>query len=438
MRWAAWLTVEALLVLLAFLALLAIVLVVSAVRRGGRREDPLEDDAGAVSRFTLPVSIIVPVDRYAGALSNTIASLLSLNFPELEVIVVADQVGGDAVFSLEWEWQIAPKEYFYRRTVQTSSVRRIFESKRDRRLIVVETEGANRADALNCGLSLSRFPYVACVLPRVVLDSNAMLRLMSPALRDPMNVVAATSHIERREPRRRVQDPESRPTVWQTLEADWQWIRSVRSWLASRVTVRRFRCGLSPEDTVSLWRRDALIESGGFSSGASDPVLDALVRIQGGGGERSGGEVVRTGEIVGRADPVGLRAAGILASHRQRAVMQAVAALRHVSPGRRVTTLCFLLAELLSPIVQTCVILAVVAGVTAGRLTWMNLVLLMVMLSFGHGAITAAALLVRGAVAGGPGSRELLRLLLVAPAEFLIYRPLLAVARLRDLVPVGR
>lgn len=58
----AWPTVAggAILVSLAVLSVVVVALVAGALKRGGRREDPMDPhDALAVSRFTIPVSVIV-------------------------------------------------------------------------------------------------------------------------------------------------------------------------------------------------------------------------------------------------------------------------------------------------------------------------------------------------------------------------------------------
>jgi len=47
---------------IAYLGAMAASAVVFAVRRGGRREDPVDDhDAVSASRFTIPVSLVVPI-----------------------------------------------------------------------------------------------------------------------------------------------------------------------------------------------------------------------------------------------------------------------------------------------------------------------------------------------------------------------------------------
>src|SRR4051812_20093477 len=79
---------------------------VSALRLGARREEAIDNhDALSVSRFTMPVSLIVPVSGRmttgdaadaASAVDATapllLSPLLALNYPEFEVIVVAEDL----------------------------------------------------------------------------------------------------------------------------------------------------------------------------------------------------------------------------------------------------------------------------------------------------------------------------------------------------------
>jgi hypothetical protein len=80
---------------------------------------------------------------------------------------------------------------------------------------------------------------------------------------------------------------------------------------------------------------------------------------------------------------------------------------------------------------QVFILMAVVAGAAAGWFPWRAVALLLVILAFGNAAITAAALLVRAAAPGAPGFRDALRLLALAPAEYVIYRPAVFISRIR-------
>jgi cellulose synthase/poly-beta-1,6-N-acetylglucosamine synthase-like glycosyltransferase len=166
---------------LGYLMIVAAASVAGAISRGGRRERAADAyQALAVSRFTIPVSVIVPVDGECPTLSQSIRAMLDLNYPELEIIVVAESVAEPAVDALKKAWALEPKELFYRRTLHTAAVDRIFSSGRDPRLVVIEKAVSGRADALNCGVSFARNRYVVSVNPEIAFDRDALLRLMRP------------------------------------------------------------------------------------------------------------------------------------------------------------------------------------------------------------------------------------------------------------------
>src|SRR5262245_26035128 len=95
------------LIAVAYLAIVATITIVAALRTGGRRNDDNEDhQALALSRFTIPVSIIVPVPKPSAAVRRTVASLLELNYPEFEVIVVVEGQSGIVLKLLARDFQL--------------------------------------------------------------------------------------------------------------------------------------------------------------------------------------------------------------------------------------------------------------------------------------------------------------------------------------------
>src|SRR5687767_137751 len=304
-----------------YLVIVAAASLAGALSRGGRRERAVDAyEALAISRFTIPVSIIVPVESTGPVESNrlplnaTIQALLDLNYPELEVIIVAERVADATVEALKREWALEPKELFYRRTLPTAPVHRIYASDREPRLILAEKAASGRADALNFGASLARFRYVVSVTPDVVFDRDALLRLMAPALRDPGTVLAVTSYVERRH----VTAPAAKAPAddWTAAGEDFQRLRSIRSWMASRLAWHQLRCGVPPRDGVAAFRRDVVLTLGGFSVDAADPELDLLIRLQ---TQPSGsaGRVVRTSEVFGHAGTLPDRAVAAAAALRR-------------------------------------------------------------------------------------------------------------------------
>src|SRR5207244_7982184 len=130
------------------------------------------------------------------SVSPAISSLLALNYPEFEVIVVADGASRPMMDGLTREWQLDAREFFYRRTIEISEVRRIYRSGRDSSLMVIDKAAGGYSDALNCGVNVARYRYFMTVSPEVTFDSDALLRVMAAALRDPANVIGASNHVE--------------------------------------------------------------------------------------------------------------------------------------------------------------------------------------------------------------------------------------------------
>lgn len=413
-------------VAIGYLVIVAAAAVAGALARGGRRERAMDAyDALAVSRFTIPVSVIVPVNPDSDALDRCLCSLLAQKYPELEVIVVASGLSEATVDGLKRTWDLAPKEVFYRRHLATGPVHRIHDSAADGRLMLVEKPDTGVADALNCGVSLARYRYVVTVSPEVEGDADALLRLMTPALRDPAAVLAVTSYVERR-------GHASGPDAWVRASDDYQRLSSVRSWMASRLAWTQLRCGLPPREAVVAWRRDALIDLDGFSSVAADPELDLLVRLQTSQGTAGAGRVVRTSEVFGHAGPMSVPQHAQLTTRRQRAVVQAIRTFWRTPGGAsRLTLMLVLGIEVITPAAQVLVLAAATVGALGGWVDWTSPFYAGLMLAFGYAVVSASALLLRGGTPDAPVGKDLLRLLVRAPLELVVYRPVLTLSRLK-------
>jgi hypothetical protein len=425
----------------AYLAIVATLAIAAALKAGGRREDAGEDhEALAVSRFTIPVSVIVTVSRRSPALSQAISTLLELNYPEFEVIVVADGTSEIVIDTLGRDWQLEAREFFYRKTIETADVRRIYRSARDSRLMVIDKAAAGPSDALNCGVNVARYRYVMSVAPEVIFDRDALLRVMTAALRDPANVIGASSHVERGaylsvfSPAFPVQGgPPS--TGLTRLTALFQRLASARSLMDSRLAWRYLGAGLGPAGAAIVWRRDAVIKLHGFSMTAADPDLDMMFRLQTQGAD-GGGRFDRGMDVFGRVGPQPLRSALKTSGRRQVAALAVLAAsLRGRARRLEAKTLAyFVLSEIVTPLAQVWIVLATIVGAGAGWYSWTAVLLALAGLSLGNAAVSNAALLLRGSSAGAPEEPELRQLLAAGPFEFFVYRPALAAARVAAVI----
>ena len=409
------LIVGSLVLALGYLTALCILTVVTAVRAGGRREDAPESAAAlAASRLTIPVSIIVPAGS-ALQIGRAIHDLLDLNYPEFEVIVVVDKPA-TAVEAIAGEWQLEPVEFFYRRTLGTAPVRRIFRSQRDTRLIVVEKEAAHESDALNAGVNIGRYRFVAVVPLDASFDRNALLRSMAPALDDPRSVVGVFSLLE----------PCGVSATAVGGDARFLRLRSVRASMVARL----FHPGHSRQvdgHGVRLWRRDAVLGAGGFSTRDARPDVAMAFRVSSDADCR----VVCAPEPFGRTSVTTPRLAAAGARDRQRAAFEVLRSMgtSSLSITRRHGFGAFLEAELITPLAQFWVIAASIVGVAIGAVSWPAALASVLLLSFGTAIVSAAAVLLAGSQDYAPKGSELKSLLLAAPLEVVLHRPRLAWSR---------
>ncbi|MEQ1870671.1 MAG: hypothetical protein ABL961_11665 [Vicinamibacterales bacterium] len=359
----------------------------------------------AVSRFTIPVSVIVPATG-AKDLEQTLSAALNLHYPEHEVIVVLDATRDAQFAALAASWELDAREFFYRRSLDTTSVRRIYRSARDSRLIVADKTAATSADAVNCGVNLARYRYVMVLPTGVAFDAEALLRLMAAPLRDPGTVLGASAHVE--------------------PSGHFARLRTLRSLMVSRLMEPSAASALPTADGVSVWRRDAVLDAGGFSSQAWDMDLDMAWRTAS-AASRGGhpGRFHRSGHLFGR---------GEMRVHRWQRPVEAVRQLLGASSSWRVIGAAALVQLAITEVMLPLAALALVAWmaftIVIGGASWNLLAQILVAWALGLGAVSLAAVLVRGGMPGSPQGLQLLRLILSTSVELFV-RPAHAVLDVR-------
>lgn len=279
--------------------LAAFVLSLAASRsrvREGRHED---FESIWRSGLTLPVSVIVAARGEATGIVDCVKSLLKLDYPEHEVIVVTDGAKGEALGELARAFSLTVRDVHYRKSLEAAPPRRIFRSRGNRKLTVVDKEGRGKADACNAGVNLARYPYVCTCHGGTVFERDSMLRTMRVILRDPEGIVGVGSLasvgndlvvqdgeiIERRAPAR--------------LLVKLQALDHIREFVVQRLAWRGHGFMLGAKGAFSVWRRDVVVSAGGFGSALAGADIELAFRVY---------ERMQQGEAKGRVvslpDPV--------------------------------------------------------------------------------------------------------------------------------------
>ncbi|OFW38079.1 MAG: hypothetical protein A3F70_09975 [Acidobacteria bacterium RIFCSPLOWO2_12_FULL_67_14] len=431
-------------VYLVALTVLLLAMLVVAVRENRLRADEARlDDFATVrhSPFTIPVSIIAPAYNEEACISASISSLLALDYPEYEVIVVNDGSRDGTFQELRRRFELEPVEVYPADSLPTSEIRQVYRSRQHPRLTVVDKDNGGKADALNCGVNLARFRYVCCVDADTVYYPHALLSGMRHIVQDPQHVVGVTSqialsrHPERTPRTERLRIDRHPMLVFQTFDY-------LRAFAAARLAWSRWNYMLCSVGAFAIWRRDIVSELGGFSTSFTCEDIEFTFRVH--EHFRSTGTpyaVLSLTDIVGVTE--GPQSVGGLVSQRarwQRVIAETVWRYRRMFWNPTYGAVGFagmtyyVVAEVLAPLFQILAIVAVPAGAVAGVIAWPDFWRVLATVAIVNGMFTIAAMLLQQRAFKTFSAADLRYMIALGPLELLLYRPFIMFAQVKGTI----
>jgi diguanylate cyclase (GGDEF)-like protein len=143
------------------------------------------------SPMAKPISIIVPAFNEESGIVESVRSLLSLEYPQFEVIVVNDGSTDATLARLAETFSLKPVRRIFRKVLECKPIRGIYTSSEYSQLVLVDkVNGHGKADALNAGLNIARFPLFCAIDGDSLLDRDSLLRIARPFIEDPGRVMA--------------------------------------------------------------------------------------------------------------------------------------------------------------------------------------------------------------------------------------------------------
>jgi cellulose synthase/poly-beta-1,6-N-acetylglucosamine synthase-like glycosyltransferase len=143
------------------------------------------------SPLTPPVSLLAPAFNEQANVVDNVRSLLMLDYPLFEVILVNDGSKDGTLDTLINAFQMKPSARSFEYTVPCRPIRGVYESSDYPNLVVVDKVNGGKADALNSGLNLALYPLFCAIDADSILESDALLRLVRPFLEAPGVTIAA-------------------------------------------------------------------------------------------------------------------------------------------------------------------------------------------------------------------------------------------------------
>ena len=226
-----------------------------------------------------PIALLAPAYNEEPTVVESVRSLLSLHYPNFEIVVINDGSKDNTLGVLIDAFDLGPVQRNYDLATNCQPIRGVYAAMNQPRLIVVDKVNGGKADALNAGLNLARAPIVCSMDADSLLEPDALLRVVRPFIEDPDRTVAVGGTIRvvngctiNHGQIVRVNAPSNFLALLQTVEY-------LRAFLMARLAWSEAGALIIISGAFGLFKRQAVLDVGGYSHGTVGEDMELVVKI---------------------------------------------------------------------------------------------------------------------------------------------------------------
>lgn len=226
----------------------------------------------------VPISILVPAYNEEVTVLDTVESLLSLDYPDYEIVVVNDGSKDKTAQKVIDYYGLKQVARPVKRSVPCEELVSIYESDTRVRIVLANKKNGGKADALNMGINISRFPLFVCMDADSMLQKDALQKIVEAFLENDETIAVGGNVkvsnntviekgcvVENRVPKK--------PLVL------FQMVEYLRVFLASRVAFNSLNANLIISGAFGLYVKKAAINVGGYTLGVIGEDMELIVKM---------------------------------------------------------------------------------------------------------------------------------------------------------------
>ncbi|RHW40173.1 glycosyltransferase family 2 protein [Lysinibacillus yapensis] len=249
------------------------------IRKEYTLDKALLDEAHIDAFYSKPVSIIVPAYNEEVGVIDSVRSLLSLRYPEFEIIIVNDgSTDGTKQIVID-QFKMKPVDRFTSDEIKTKKVLQVYQSKIHPQCILIDKENGGKADALNVGINHSKYPYFCSIDGDSILEETSLLRVMKPIILSDGEVIAVGGNV-------RIANGiqmQLGSVLGMNLSKNYlvlmQVIEYLRAFLMGRIALSKFNLVLIISGAFSVFSKKWVIDAGGYAIGTIGEDMELIVKL---------------------------------------------------------------------------------------------------------------------------------------------------------------
>ncbi len=217
-----------------------------------------------ISDNMIPISILVAAYNEENTIVNNVSSILALQYPMFEVVVINDGSKDKSLEKLIKQFDLVKINKPIHKRIETQKIKGIYSSKTYNNLIVIDKENGGKADALNAGVNIANYPIVASIDADSILESDALVRVVMPFIEDK-NTAAVGGIVRIANGSNITNGRVINVNIPKSNLARFQIVEYLRAFLIGRIGWDAINSLLIISGAFGVFRKDILIKTGGYA-----------------------------------------------------------------------------------------------------------------------------------------------------------------------------
>lgn len=269
-------------VLLISYALLAIFSMI-AVRNYAKRGALNQENILLSSPLAPGITVLAPAFNEGLTIIFNVRSLLTLNYPRYEIIIVNDGSTDNSLEQMISEFELVVVDFAYNAKIQTKPVRKIYKSTNPayaKLMVIDKVNGKSKADAVNAGINAAAYDHFLCTDVDCILHKNTLLELIKPVMQEEKKRVIATGATLRianscefdEGVMTRMRPPEE-------LLPRFQEVEYIRAFVLGKMGWSLLNCVPNVSGGLGLFDKEIAIRSGGYDHSSFGEDMELMTRM---------------------------------------------------------------------------------------------------------------------------------------------------------------
>lgn len=231
------------------------------------------------SAYVPPVSILVPCFNEEKTIVDNIESLLIIEYNKFEIVVINDGSKDNTLETMIKAFKLKKIDSPYKKNIQTKDINGIYLSSIHPNLTVIDKVNGGKADSLNAGINICKYPLFTAIDADSILEKNSLLKVVRPFIDEPDKVVA-TGGIVRVVNGSKVNKGfieevalSKRPiAIFQTVEY-------LRAFLFGRMGWSELNSLLIVSGAFGVFKKDIVFKVGGYTQDTIGEDMELIIKI---------------------------------------------------------------------------------------------------------------------------------------------------------------